>query len=121
MDEQWLAECNAAIDVQLQHPENWNKFNSGGIAVDAAPNEILENDDSFEPPAELSEPDCSPLLFGDKPSVSIAGKRPRYCWHLGCILPRVPAISSWTGEAIMAMEPQHAAPFRKMIGRECDA
>ena len=55
MDQQWLAECNAAIDVQLQHPENWNKFNSGGIAVDAAPNEILENDDSFEPPAELSE------------------------------------------------------------------
>ena len=33
----------------------------------------------------------------DKPSVSIAGKRPRYCWHLGCILPRVPAISSRAG------------------------
>jgi len=25
------------------------------------------------------------------------GKLPRYCWHLGCILPRVPAISLRTG------------------------
>ena len=28
-----------------------------------------------------------------------AGKPPRYCWHLGCILPRVPAISLRTGTA----------------------
>ena len=39
----------------------------------------------FVPPKELSEPDCSPRLLGDKPSVSIAG------------------------DAIMAMDERHAA------------
>jgi len=29
-----------------------------------------------------------------------AGEPPRDCWHLGCILPRVPAISLRTGRAI---------------------
>ena len=29
---------------------------------------------------------------------------PRYCWHLGCILPRVPAISLWAGKTIVALE-----------------
>ena len=46
----------------------------------------------FVPPKELSEPDCSQRLFGDKPSVSIAG------------------------DALMAMAPEHSAPFKKMIG-----
>ena len=63
MDAQWLADCNQAIDIQLKHPENWNKFNSGGIAVDAAPNEILEDDNTFVPPAELLEPVGICILF----------------------------------------------------------
>ena len=43
------------------------------------------------------------------------GKTPRYCRHLGCILPRVPAISSRAGilaqiaEAARAREEQEAA------------
>jgi hypothetical protein len=92
MDAQWLAEANRAIDIKMQDPSSWNKFNSGGIAVDASANEVLENDGIFVPPKELSEPDCSERLFGDKPSVSIAG------------------------DALMAMAPEHSAPFKKMIG-----
>ena len=46
---------------------------------------------------------------------------PRYCWHLGCILPRVPAISLRTGNSIrgvdnLDLQDKYSTGIRTLLG-----
>ena len=88
MDEAWLVEANAAVNVALANPESYNEFNSGGIGVDFLTGFVRE---PFTPPEELAMPACCfEKLFGDKPSPAIVGQQP--------------------------MEPCYSDPFKRMIG-----
>ena len=46
---------------------------------------------------------------------STSSKSPRYCWHLSCILPRVPAISLRTGH-LPARDRVRRRPVRSALG-----
>ena len=71
-------------------PQYWNATTLRPCLFDLSKDPSERNDLSANEPALMRE-------LWTKLNTSWFGEMHDHCWHLGCILPRVPAIIVWTG------------------------